>query len=768
MNPILGLAWRFAALAGLTLGLAAAPLGGPAPPWWAPALGLALLALWRPSAGQGRAGSISWLALLALAVSGIGLAIGAARLDAIDAGALDLPRGTAVRAQGTIAAVPRRSAGEVRVRADTPDGRILLFAPEPVGDLPTGSGFRATGTIRDPADWENGYLRRLGITDVLLTSRIERTGRSRGGLPGLLDGVRSRAEEALGRGTEAASAALLRGFVLGQDDRIDPATVDEFKASGLAHLLAVSGQNIVLLAILAGAVLAVVGVPRRARLAWILLAIAVYVPIAGGGSSIQRAGIMGAAGVVAALSDRPRSRWYALLLAATATLALNPRAHGDVGWQLSFAAVLGILACAAPIRRTLGESTTGLRAALAEGAALTVAATLATAPLLAHHFGTAAVLSLPANLIALPAVAPVMWLGMLSAALGQLAWIPVEPVTWLAGLFAGAIAQVAAWFSAPSWALAELELPGVPSLLAIYAAVAVLATVTIRSRARRRGLGRRRSAALAAAGVACAVALAHGSAGAGDAGPRPGELTVRMLDVGQGDAILLQPHGDDPVLFDAGPPGGAVSERLDEIGVGRLSAMVATHPSLDHLGGVGEVFDGVDAGRFVFARVDPRTLSVARASEARLTRVSAGDRLRIGRLRLEVLWPPASALRHARTLGAAGAGDPNGLALVVLARWGGFELLLTADAEAELAPVDPGSIDVLKVAHHGSEDTGLPALLERADPRLALISVGADNRYGHPTLPTIEALAEAGVTTMRTDLDGEITLDVGESAFDVR
>ncbi len=116
-----------------------------------------------------------------------------------------------------------------------------------------------------------------------------------------------------------------------------------------------------------------------------------------------------------------------------------------------------------------------------------------------------------------------------------------------------------------------------------------------------------------------------------------------MLDVGQGDAILLQPHGEDPVLFDAGPPGGAVAERLDEIGVERLSAMVATHPSLDHLGGVGEVLDRVDSGRFVFARVDPRTLSVARASGARLTRIAAGDRLRIGRLRLEVLWPPASS-----------------------------------------------------------------------------------------------------------------------------
>ena len=136
-----------------------------------------------------------------------------------------------------------------------------------------------------------------------------------------------------------AAADLLRGFVLGQDDRIDPVTVDDFRRSGLAHLLAVCGQNVMLLAVLVAAVLALARRPARTRLLWILLAIAVYVPVAGAGPSIQRAGVMGAAGVVAALASRPSSRWYALLLAAAATLALNPRASGDVGWQLSFAAV---------------------------------------------------------------------------------------------------------------------------------------------------------------------------------------------------------------------------------------------------------------------------------------------------------------------------------------------------------------------------------------------------------------------------------------------
>src|SRR5262249_11029171 len=155
------------------------------------------------------------------------------------------------------------------------------------------------------------------------------------------------------RGTSGSGAALLRGFVLGEADRIDAATVTDFRRSGLAHLLAVSGENVLLLALLATPALAIVGVPIRVRLVCLLGLIAVYVAVTGAGPSIQRAGVMGAAGVIAALAGRPSSRWYAALLAAAITLALNPRATGDPGWQLSFAAVLGIMLLAAPLRDAL-------------------------------------------------------------------------------------------------------------------------------------------------------------------------------------------------------------------------------------------------------------------------------------------------------------------------------------------------------------------------------------------------------------------------------
>ena len=227
-------------------------------------------------------------------------------------------------------------------------------------DLPVGRGVTARGVVREPADFERAYLERLGVARV-----IEASG----------DSARPGAGVEAWRASPTASASEPRQRSSGEPRTGRPrccadscwarttastaATVDEFQRSGLAHLLAVSGQNVLLLAILAAAVLGVAGVPLRPRLACILGLIAVYVPVAGAGASIQRAGIMGAAGVVAALAGRPASRWYALLLAAAATLALNPRATGDVGWQLSFAAVIGIALWSAPLRELIAGPAPG-------------------------------------------------------------------------------------------------------------------------------------------------------------------------------------------------------------------------------------------------------------------------------------------------------------------------------------------------------------------------------------------------------------------------
>jgi competence protein ComEC len=351
-----------------------------------------------------------------------------------------------------------------------------------------------------------------------------------------------------------------------------------------------------------------------------------------------------------------------------------------------------------------------------------------------------------------------MWLGMLSAALGQLPAIPVEPLNWLSSLLIADIAQVAHWFGTPGWASVPVAAPAPVALAGIGAALVAAGAVGARALVRRAELTGGRVPWRPVAGLAAAIAIALlvPLPGGPPAGAAPAEppLVVTVLDVGQGDAILLDPAPGDPVLVDAGPPGTDLLQQLAARGVDRLAAVVVTHDQSDHAGGLAAVLRAIPAGHLVHAGAGPRLRALAAAHGAETRAVTAGAAFRSGALRLRVLWPPATAHRPPPDA------DPNQRAIVLHARWYRFDALLTGDAEAEAAPLDPGRLDLLKVAHHGSEDAGLPALLERTDPRLAAISVGAENTYGHPHPATLAALDEAGVPVARTDTQGTVELTV--------
>ncbi len=632
------------------------------------------------------------------------------------------------------------------------------------------------------------------------------------------DEIRGRAEGGLGRGMPAREAALARGFVLGEDEEVDATTVEDFRRSGLAHLLAVSGQNVALLALLAMPLLAALGMPLKTRLVWVLGLIAVYVPLAGAGPSILRAAVMGGLAVLATLAGRRSSRLYSLAVAAVVTLAIDPRIAADVGWQLSFAAVLGILTLAQPLRAAIASplGRGRLRGALADGAALTIAATLSTAPLIAFHFEGLSTTTLVANLLALPAVAPAMWLGMVVAAAAQVPGFPVAALNAIEAPLLAYIAQVAAWCGRPSWAYAHVRL-GLAGLALSYAALAAVAAgapvllrrrrlararaaragiapaagVTLRSpisstarctgggdddfglgatpgspvssAARYAGRLRRGSIGAAASTVVAVAALVWlpGRGGVEAAAPAAG-LRVSVLDIGQGDSILLQPAHAAPVLVDGGPPGDGLAAKLRDAGVDGLGLAVVTHEQSDHARGIEDLLGRFPVDRLAYARLSRRLRGEARAAGVDPVRVAAPGTLRSGRLRLDVLWPPRAMLGE-----PLGRADPNSQALVLLARWRDFTMLLTADAEAGEVPLDPGPVDVLKVAHHGSEDAGLDALLDRIRPKLAVISVGAGNPFGHPTPQTLATLAAHRVPTLRTDEVGTIVLEVRQDTVDI-
>jgi competence protein ComEC len=561
-------------------------------------------------------------------------------------------------------------------------------------------------------------------------------------------------------------------MVLGEDERIDPLLRDDFRRSGLAHVLAVSGQNVMLLCALAAPLLGALGLGPRARVLALLATIALYVPLAGAGPSLQRAGVMGAAGLVALGVGRPSSRWYALLLAAAVTLLVNPRVAADPGWQLSFAAVVGILLLVPALRRALGA----LPAILAEGIAVTVAATVATAPLLAHHFGRISLVSVAANLAALPIVAPIMWLGMAQVGLGLARlYGPAAALGHVTGLLVGWLDALARHFADLPGAQVALGLPTWPEVAAAYLAIAaaVLAAVRAGRRAEshtrelaaawRRSPVRRRTALLAAGAAVAALAWTRA---ASPPGP-PDRLTVSFLDVGQGDATLIQDGAGASVLFDAGPPEARAYRELRAAGVRRLDLAVATHQSRDHQGGLHEVLaripttallengDGTRDPDFV------RLLAEAHARGVRRMEPRQGELLRVGRLAIRILGPPPRA-------SGPPPEDPNPRGLAAVVSEGSFDLFLSADAESDAILAYPlPAVEAMKVSHHGSADAGLPEVLARLRPEVAAIEVGKDNPYGHPAPSTLGALHAAVPHVYRTDRDGTVRLTARDGRLSI-
>jgi competence protein ComEC len=725
---------------------------------------------------------------VAAVVAGVLLVAGAsagnARIRAIDAPGRHLHPGDAVDGRGFLLEPPRPgrfgSSAPVAMTTGRARGARLLVRLPREAELPrrmrVGDEIALAGPFRlprrRPGFDQLAYERRRGLAGELAAGSARPTGRHRGGVTGALDAVRARSEDAIAHGLPPPAADLALGMVLGEDQRISPSVRDDFQASGLAHVLAVSGQNVMLLVALVMPLLAAAGLRPAVRMAATVALIGVYVELAGAGPSLQRAGVMGAASLVALAAARPASRWYALLLAACVTLAVNPRSCADPGWQLSFAAVAGILLLAPLLRAPLS----GLPGPLAEGIAITVAATVSTAPLMGHHFGAVSVAGLPANVAALALVAPIMWLGMVRAVLGQLG-PAAEPLIEITGLALGpalrALGSIAYSFAGMRGGRLALPLGSRAELGLAYAALGAVACAARAAAARvdlapargrwRRAPRRARAAAVAGAGAALALAVLVLTG----PGAAPSRFTVSYLDVGQGDSTLIQAPGGTTLLFDGGPPEGHVTRLLRRAGVRRIDLLVLTHQSRDHHAGLQDVvehypvrtlLDGGDGTR------DPTFLAVVAAARARRARVVAprpGQVLEAGPVRVRIYGPPP------RPPGPP-PDDPNPRAIAAVVSYGAFDLFLSGDAESDgLAGYRLPPVDAMKVSHHGSSDPGLPALLERLRPRVAGIEVGEGNSYGHPAPGTLRALAARVPRVYRTDRDGTVRLTLRGGRMDV-
>jgi competence protein ComEC len=393
----------------------------------------------------------SRLVPLALVVAVAGWWWGGTRLDAIDRSPLTRLLDTAERAQVVVTAPPRRSRFDIRVQGELHRfGRLHATEPVllelPAGRAPAqGDVLEALGVLKAPHGPENGFdertwLRRHGIHTVLRIDRWRIVGR-RSGLGGVADRLRSFVTRGLSQGSSGERRAVLLGVVLGADEGLSQSLRDRFRASGLYHLLAVSGQNVALVA--GGALMAawLAGIPRLVGQLAALAAIASYVLAVGAQPSVVRAGIAGALGSIAWLLARDRDRWWFLLVGAFVLLAWNPYTLFDAGFQLSFVAVVAIFTLAPRFGRALEGYPVPAKAA--GFLAISTACGLATAPILWLQFHAVPVLAVPANAMAGPAVAPLLGLALAAAVIHPVAPSAAAALTWLAGWCAAYLALCA-------------------------------------------------------------------------------------------------------------------------------------------------------------------------------------------------------------------------------------------------------------------------------------------------------------------------------------
>jgi len=747
---------------------------------------LATLALRRP-------GTARKLAPVALGIAAIGLRGGLATPQVPDPGSIPGGDGPWVAVVQSVGA-PRSGARPAVVRLETvPPVIVAATLPSYPAVVPS-DRIELRGRIRPPpADEYGTYLARIGAIGTLRVESVTLLS-AEGSLVAALERLRRAAAAGLDRAIPEPEAGLAAGVLIGLRDRVDRDLAADFTTAGASHVVAISGWNI---AIVASTLAALAGGLRRRRRA-ILTAVAIlaYVAFVGPSPSVVRAGVMAGVALLAHELGRPGTAAAALGWAVSALLLLDPAWIDDAGFRLSVLATAGILAWGSSLTARLSGPEPGQpRRWLAEILGVSLAAQAATTPIVLLEFGRLSLVAPAVNLIVVPLVPPAMATGAVALGAGVLAGLGLPSImatliglpAW--GLYAAMVGTVRAGASLP---LASIEL-GAPwdavgaalsacligamarwgsgALTALRKAVAGSprrrASVRrghvrlVRAPRHSRGL-RGASIALAGATVALAVALAHHP---------DGLVRVVVLDVGQGDGILVEGGRGGRLVVDGGPDPGRLLVALDERlppWDRRIDILVLSHPHEDHVAGLATLLARYRIGRvYEPGMVGPgpgyhawaATLAGGGPPHGRL---STGDRLSLDGIRFRVLWPDPNRVPERP---ADGGTAINNVSIVLLGEIGEHRFLLAGDIEEGIDPelVRRGlpQVDLLKVAHHGSRTSSTPAFLSALRPRVAVVSAGAGNPYGHPAPSTIERLHSIARETYRTDTDGTV-----EVAFD--
>jgi len=568
-----------------------------------------------------------------------------------------------------------------------------------------------------------------------------------------------------------ATWPLASALILARKEALDPAVREAFAIAGIAHLLAISGFHVGVVALLVSVVIRGAGAgPRRvpayaASITWL------YIGLIGFPAAATRAALILTFLAAARLRARPGGALGAIASAGIILFLVDPSALGRPGFQLSFAGALGLVMLRPTVRRWLDAGAFSVvPTMLKDGVAAGVAATLATMPFVAFHFGRVSLVGVPATLIATPLVSAAIP-GLLSAV--GMSWILPPFARFLAGgtdLLLRSLESLARLCASLPWA--SVWVGDVVLIGSLVGGLGALIGIRFLDE-RVRGWARWMTIVVWAVVGAGVAPLAERWAGLGT-------VEIVFLDVGQGDALAIRSPGGRWILVDTGPRGQTydAGERvvlpyLRRRGVARIEALVLTHPDLDHIGGAEAVVQGLDVGYVL----DPAqatgkdayvgVLEAASRGAVPWLEARSGVSITLDGVEISVLYPNGSP--PASYSGT----DSNAQSVVLLVRYGEFEALLTGDApveveEAILADL-PSNLEILKVGHHGSRTSTSPLLLAQTSPEVAVISVGARNRYGHPHTDVLNRIVESGARVLRTDLSGDIVIRARRSGlYDVR
>jgi competence protein ComEC len=695
--------------------------------------------------------------------------------------------GGAVTLQGVIATAPdfrdtntQITVSVSEVNGHPVSGKILLFAPRypeyKYGDVLQVNGNLETPPILGDFDYR-GYLAGQGISSVVSYPKIEVVESGKGFKPlEWVYSVRKMLSQKMAEVLPEPQASLAQGIILGIRSDIPQSVKDDFARTGTTHVLAISGQN---LSIVAGLFISTgIWLFGKKRYLYVWLALAAtwgYALLTGMDAPVVRAAVMLSLFLFADLLGRQRSVMPALAFAATVMVAINPLLLRDASFQLSFLAMVGLALVAPPIQtfgRNIVASRLGEEGTLVstlnwiiDSLAVTAGVTLVVWPVIAHYFGIFSIVSPVATLLILPALPAIIVTGTLAAVLGILAVSVGQAVGWVAWLFLSYMLAVVKWFAGLS--IAAINLGEIsPYMLWGYFALLALALWSYHRRKQVSTIVIRITDTLAGPSKRFVVPslLVIAILTMLFAGSMPDDrLHVSFLDVGQGDAILIQ-KGSQDILVDGGPSPEAITLELGKklpFWDRTIELVVLTHPHADHLAGLIEVLERFRVKQVLYPESTSTSplwvewQKILEEKNIKVTIAQAGQVIDLGDSNPVIVVLNSPGADDETTMDAGG--------VVLRVSDGKISFLLTADIteEKELSLImerTPLDSTVLKVAHHGSYTATSAGFLSVVSPDLAVISVGADNDYGHPNKETmIRLINEVGEDNIyRTDQNGTI------------